>query len=324
MTASHPDLVPHVRRGCAAPARGSNARCAKHERSRRLHCDLVPLDLDLYRKRIGYAGPLTSSADHAPSLELLRSLHRAHATTVPFENLDIHLGREISIEEDAVFEKLVVQKRGGYCYEQNTLFLAVLRALGFRVRPLAARVLVNATGPRPRSHMLLLVDLAEDGRWIADVGFGANNLLEPVPFVPGETTEILGEAFRIADLGEGRFRLQTIEASAPNDGSVARDLYEFTLEENGPVDYALMNWWSSTHPTSLFTNTKIVSLPTNPSADGAPGARYVLIDRELRVRKGGVTETTVLEDDAGFHEVLRTRFALDLPEGAVLRWPKRP
>jgi len=112
----------------------------------------MPFDLDAYLRRIGASGPLRQA-----SPETLAVLHEAHATAVPFENLDILQGRPISLELDALQAKIVAGRRGGYCFEQNTLFRAALEAVGFVVTSLAARVLGGGV-VRPRTHMLLLVD----------------------------------------------------------------------------------------------------------------------------------------------------------------------
>ena len=124
--------------------------------------DADALDLPAYLERIGYAGDLN------PSRSVLEALHLAHATHIPFENLDILLGRPIRLDLASLQAKLVKDRRGGYCFEQNLLFSAVLRQLGFSVTSLAARVRYRTTTLLPRTHMLLLVDLAGE-RWLADV-----------------------------------------------------------------------------------------------------------------------------------------------------------
>src|SRR5262249_12522387 len=126
---------------------------------------MTPLNLDAYFARIGYTGE--RRAAHA----VLDAVHLAHATSVPFENLDIFLGRPIRIDLESVQAKLVHARRGGYCFEQNTLFAAVLEQLGFPVTCLAARVRLGASRVLPRTHMVLKVE-AEGASWLADVGFG--------------------------------------------------------------------------------------------------------------------------------------------------------
>jgi len=139
------------------------------------------LDLDAYLARIGEKSPL------APTSDALLALHRAHCAAIPFENLDILLGRGISLDLPALEAKLVRGRRGGYCFEQNTLFRAALEAMGFRVTALAARVRVGTTEIRPRTHMLLRIDLPE-GAFLADVGFGGDGLVHPIPLAEGPET----------------------------------------------------------------------------------------------------------------------------------------
>src|SRR5690242_5486709 len=128
------------------------------------------MDLQAYTARIEYQGGLE------PVLQTLQELHLAHATHIPFENLDVLLRKPIRLDADSLWAKLVCGGRGGYCFEQNALFASVLEQVGFRVTRLAARVRAGAAGIRPRSHMLLLVEGC-----IADVGFGSEGLLLPVP-----------------------------------------------------------------------------------------------------------------------------------------------
>src|SRR3990172_4815095 len=143
--------------------------------------DCVALDLDAYLERIGYSGSLQ------PVHAVLESIHLAHATRIPFENLDILLKRPIRLDLACLQAKLVTGRRGGYCFEQNLLFSAVLQRLGFSVTQLAARVLYRSRRKLPRTHILLLVEV-EGATWLADVGFGLEGLLLPVPFASGRET----------------------------------------------------------------------------------------------------------------------------------------
>src|SRR5688500_12747402 len=130
------------------------------------------MDIDAYLERINYRGPLE------PTAETLRGLQVAHLLAVPFENLSIHAGEPIVLDDEALFDKVVARRRGGFCYELNGLFAALLRALGFEVEMLAAAV-ARSTGEfgRDFDHMTLLVNLKQ--RWIADVGFG-DSFIEPL------------------------------------------------------------------------------------------------------------------------------------------------
>ncbi|MDN5873864.1 MAG: arylamine N-acetyltransferase, partial [Sinobacteraceae bacterium] len=130
------------------------------------------LDLDEYCTRIGYEGP------RQPTVEVLHALTAAHSQSIPFENLDVVLGRPIQLEVEALYRKLVVARRGGYCFEQNGLFLEVLRALGFESYPLSARVrlgLAHRAQVAARTHLLVEVRI-EGEAWLSDVGVGAASL----------------------------------------------------------------------------------------------------------------------------------------------------
>jgi N-hydroxyarylamine O-acetyltransferase len=200
-------------------------------------------DLDAYLGRIGL--------EDAHSLAVV---HRAHVAAIPFENLDPHRGIPVALEPDALFDKLVTRRRGGYCFEQNLLLAAALESLGARVEPMLARVRLGAPpeGLRPRSHLVLRVH-AEGGEWHADVGFGAGTLLEPIPFGPGEVHEQAGWQFRIVQDGD-ELVLQT------QDADVWRDLYGFVPEPVPRVDIETSNWFTSTHPRSPFVTGLVASV----------------------------------------------------------------
>jgi N-hydroxyarylamine O-acetyltransferase len=258
------------------------------------------LDLDRYAERIGLVGGARRGP--RPTGDLLAEVHLAHATSIPFENLDIHLGLPIRLEPDRVFDKLVARRRGGYCFEQNGLLLAMLRALGFDARPLAARVTYGGGPSRPRTHMVLLVDVGGH-KLLADVGFGTHNMLAPLPLEPGTSHELHGESYRITQAHEVEVR----------SGDEWQPLYRLSLEEQEPVDFVMGNWFTSTHPSSLFVRSKIVSR-------AAIGKRTLLLDRDLKVRNGADVETRVLEDDDAYFTTLRDVFGIELPDGALLRW----
>ena len=163
------------------------------------------LDLDAYLRRIDYGGALE------PQLPALQALHLAHATHIPFENLDILLGRPIRLDLESLQAKLVAGGRGGYCFEQNTLFAAALRALGFEVTLLAARVRFGATRVLPRTHMVLKV-ASEGAEWLADVGFGAAGLLLPVRFGDGEEVRQFAWTYRLIE-EDGQWVLRSLLAA---------------------------------------------------------------------------------------------------------------
>jgi N-hydroxyarylamine O-acetyltransferase len=260
------------------------------------------VDLEAYLARIGAPRPL------APSLEGLVSLHRAHCAAIPFENLDILLGRAIELEVEALQSKLVRARRGGYCFEQNTLFQAVLEALGFPVTPLAARVRAGATSVRARTHMLLEVDLPE-GPFVADVGFGGDGLVHPIALAEGGEAWVGFMGHRLRREGAGWWVLEG------NEGSGWSDLYAFTLEPHHPIDFVMANHFTSTWPLSSFV--------TNLTAQRSwPEKRVILVNRELVVREGDERQTTTVRDPAHLLEVLETHFDLVFPPGTRFRQPE--
>ena len=254
----------------------------------------MPVDLQAYAARIEYAG------EFMPTLAALRDLHLAHATHIPFENLDILLGRPIRLDLESVSAKLIEARRGGYCFEQNALFAAVLEAIGFRVTRLAARVRMGSTEIRPRSHMLLAVDV-EGERWLADVGFGGEGLLLPVRLKLGEVERHFSWQYRVIAEGE----LHVLQSRRPEGWF---DLYSFTLEEQHAADYEVSNHFTSTFPGSPFVNRLVAQRP-------GKDVRLTLVNRQLtEQRPDGVSEITLADDEAVL-ETLAERFGLRFPAG---------
>ncbi len=247
-------------------------------------------DLDAYLDRIGLGG--------RPSLV---EVHRAHGSSIPFENLDPHRGVPVSLEVEDLARKLVEERRGGYCFEQNLLLKAALEALGADVDVYLARVRYGAPPGvvRPRGHLLLRVR-AEGGDWHADVGFGLGTLFEPLPFGPGDEHEQAGWHYRVVEDGT-ELVLQTIV----EDRWV--DLYGFPPQPVPLVDIETVNWWVSTHPRSPFVTGLMISLQRND------GLRTSLSDWHglalMESTPGADTVTPV--DLSQVPELLATRFGLD-------------
>lgn len=248
------------------------------------------MDLPAYLHRVGLP------ALPPPTLEGLRTLHLAHACAIPFENLDIQMGRPIRLDLDTLEAKLVRGRRGGYCFEQNTLFMAVLRALGFEVEPFEARVRMGLPGPLPRTHMVLGVRLPS-GLVLADVGFGGQGLLHPVPMDGLEHTTFQ-DTLRVGT--EGRLRvLQT------RQGLAWQDLYAFEPEARPAVDFEVANWYTSTHPDSRFVRTLTAQRP-------GPQARHILRGLSYTLVTADHAEERVLEPSE-LLPLLQDVFGLDLP-----------
>ena len=213
------------------------------------------LDLDAYLDRIGLSD--------RPSLA---EVHRAHVTSIPFENLDPHRGVPVALDQEQLEQKLVHGRRGGYCFEQNLLLARALEALGYKVDLMLARVRSGGTPGhlRPRSHLVLRVH--DEGRmWHADAGFGKGTLLEPIPFGPGVHHEQSGWQFRIVQ-DESELVLQTME-----DGRWV-ELYGFVPEPAPIVDLEVSSWYTSTNPRSPFV-TGLIACVHHPD-----GSRSVLTD----------------------------------------------
>lgn len=252
-------------------------------------------DLDAYLARISYTGERT------PTLTTLRSVHARHAEAIAFENLDPLLGLPVLLDGPSLQRKLVLEGRGGYCFEHNLLFKDALSALGFQVIGLAARVLWNLPeGAVPaRGHMLLLVDI--DGvPHIADVGFGGLTLTGPLRLEPDTEQATPHEPFRLTRLGD-EFRVQA------NVRDVWRTLYQFELQEQLLPDYEVNNWYLSNHPASPFV---ISLMAARPEAD----RRYALRNNELSVHhRDGKTERRTLATAAELRAALENLFLLTLP-----------
>jgi N-hydroxyarylamine O-acetyltransferase len=259
------------------------------------------LDLDAYLSRIGYRGA------RGPTAATLQALHLAHATHIPFENLDILLGRPIRIDLPSLQAKLVAGGRGGYCFEQNTLFAAVLRELGFDVTLLAARVRFGTTRILPRTHMVLRVK-SESEYWLADVGFGAAGVLLPVRFRDSEEARQFAWTYRLVE-DAGQWVLRSLR-----DGAWT-DLYAFTLEPQLAVDFEVANHYVSTHPQSRFVQTLTAQRV-------GPEERRTLVNRELSIERAGGTERrTLSEDDDELLALLADDFGLRFPAGTRFRLP---
>ncbi|MBZ5656876.1 MAG: arylamine N-acetyltransferase [Acidobacteriia bacterium] len=249
------------------------------------------MEIKAYLQRIGYVGEVR------PTAATLRALHRAHLFAVPFENLDIHLGRKIICDEARFLHKIVSERRGGFCYELNGAFAALLRALGFQVTLLSARVARADGSHGPEfDHLTLRVDLEEP--WLADVGFG-DNFLEPLCLKPGLEQRQIGRIYRLTDL-EGVFH---VEVRADDKWKPA---YSFTLQPRQVSDFAAMCHYQQTSPDSHFTRNRICSKAT---AEG----RVTLSDDNLIETRNGVRNEQVVTGDQEWRALLQERFGVDLP-----------
>ena len=275
--------------------------------------------LAAYLERVGLA--------EAPPADAvgLQGLQHAHRMAIPFENVDVRLGREIRIDSEGVFDKLVVRRRGGYCFEQNRLFADVLAELGLPSRPLLARARLGPQSAEhpPRTHVLLLVEFGGEP-WIADVGFGGS-YLPPLPLADGLSLVTPdGAQHRLRRIGErgalaGEWLL---ERAGPFVSTDRRGLphadwqpqYSFDLGEVALADLAQANHWTSTASVSRFTNLQIATI-------ALPRGFASLIDHSLSIADGMALERTEIADAKSYHQVLAERFRLQFDETEVGELP---
>ena len=248
------------------------------------------MNIPAYLDRINYRGPLNVDG------ETLRQLHIAHLRSVPFENLSIHAHESISLNDESLFEKIVTRRRGGFCYELNGLFAALLRAIGFEVAMLSAEVANNdGTFSAPFDHMTLMVTLAE--RWLADVGFG-DSFIEPLR-IDERGSQIQGDrAYRIQP-GEDYLVMQ--QKSSEADGW--KPAYRFDLTTYQYADYLERCLYHQTSPASHFTQNRICSMLTT-------NGRISVSDKRFIVTRDGVRKDYPVHDDEEYRALLLEHFGI--------------
>jgi N-hydroxyarylamine O-acetyltransferase len=259
------------------------------------------MDLQAYLDRIGFTDPVR------PDAATLRALHRAHMQAIPYDSLDVQFGRPVSLDPAAAYEKIVVRGRGGWCYEMNGLFGAMLQAVGFKVTRMAGAAMREQRGDfMIGSHLVLLVEMdGEPGPWIADVGFG-DGALEPFPLAASPLS-IAGFDFRLEALDERWWRFHNHEFGGAKS-------FDFVVE---PADPALLQEkcdWLHDAPESPFVQNLICQRYRGDEI-------LQLLGRTFRRIRPGVREERLIKDADDLVAVLRDDFTLDLPEAAAL-WPR--
>ena len=264
----------------------------------------MTLDLDGYFERIDYHGAV------APTFDVLQDLITAHTRTISFENLDPLLGVPIDdLSPEALTDKLVRRRRGGYCYEHNGLMGYVLEELGFGVRRFGARVVwtVAAGAPVPsQTHTLLVVTLPGGQQpYLVDVGFGGQTPTSPIRLETGGVQQTTHEPYRLQDRRDGL----VLQALIRGDW---QSLYEFATRTAPPIDLKVGSWYVSTHPSSHFVTSLMASLVT---ADG----RCNLSGRNLAIHRGGATEKVRLDDGSAVVDTLSDRFGINVADAGERR-----
>ena len=247
------------------------------------------MDVKAYLERINYKGSLE------PTVKTLRDLQLAHLQTVPFENLSIHANEPIVLQEDSLFDKIVTRKRGGFCYELNGLFAALLGNLGFEVTMLSAGVAKNGGGFGPDfDHMTLMVSLEE--RWFVDVGFG-DSFQQPL-LIDSRDVQLQGErSYQIDD--DGKY---LVLKEKKNEGDWKAQ-YSFFIQSCELKDYEEMCSYHQTSPQSTFTQKRLFSI-------AKPNGRITLSDMRLIETIGEEKFERTLADDTEYKTVLKNEFGI--------------
>jgi N-hydroxyarylamine O-acetyltransferase len=254
-----------------------------------------PTDFPLYEylERVGLKG------SPAPNEEGLKQVHIAQAFSIPFENLDIHLGRTISLKHDDLVAKLIRSPRGGYCFELNGILNLALKALGFEVRPILARVIYSRSDPGGRTHQVLMVT-GSRSRWLADTGFGGPGLRLPIPMAMDRVEEQFGDRYRMRQDPAYGTVLQK------ESGDAFLDLYAFDEKETTTdIDIEIANHYTATFPDSIFKRQRMCSL-------SKPWGRITLADMELTIYRDGQSSRHILPPGPSYMDAVSQHFGINL------------
>lgn len=261
---------------------------------------LLAAEIDAYFARIGWSGPV------APDRATLNAIAAHHPAAIPFENLDPYLDRPVDLAPETIVAKLIHGRRGGYCFEQNGLLRLVLEGIGFAVTPLSGRVVWNMDPETvtARTHMVLRVDLT-DGPVLIDSGFGSAVPTAALDLVPDIEQATPHESFRFVRIGE-EWRAQICI------GADWRTTYRFDLSPQRDIDYAVANWYTSTHPSSHFRHGLTLARPL-------AGRRISLRGNEFATHMlGGASERRAITDPEEIAAIIENAFEIRIPDRAAL------
>jgi N-hydroxyarylamine O-acetyltransferase len=226
------------------------------------------MDLLAYFNRIGYK-------EGGSDTERLFRVHRRHIMSIPFENIDVYNGKLVSVESEAVFDKLVVKNRGGYCFEMNCLLADALSAMGFEIYGVLARVSMGPGGFGPHLHGMNIA-VAEGKRYICDVGFGGDCFVEPLLFETGLEQRVHACTYRIMESGAVQYSVQILK-----DGQYV-DMLGFDDIPALAGDFGVSNFYTNCHPESGFRHFVMVNLFTE-------NGRFSMFNEQLTIRNGEKT-----------------------------------
>lgn len=250
--------------------------------------------------RIGYSGSLS------PTLQTLNGMVLAHSHAIAYESLDIMLGRTPKLDVASLQKKMIAGKRGGYCLEQNILFRAGLKSLGYQIISLQGRVVrgMDIDAPRPAIHMLLRVELPE-GPYLADVGFGNLAPTSALLLKPEIEQETPHEPMRFIDVG-GELTLQA------KLGNNWEHIYRVIPYPRVDGEYDITNWYTATHPHTPYRSNIIAARP------GPGRTRITMFNARKTTRHAtGKVERRLLESEHEYRSVLRDEFGLNLSDDEI-------
>lgn len=252
---------------------------------------MASLNLQNYLDRINFKGNAEVSS------QALYDLHVAHTFNVPFENLDVFFRRPILLDEESLFEKIVGNRRGGYCFEMNGIFSMVLKELGYKVTDLLAKGIMPDGTKTAKTHQVLMVEV-EGKKWLVDVGFGNEGISAPLLIQTEEEQHQFTNTYRIVSGENNEYILQN-----KIDGEY-QNMYAFSLEPCFEMDFLMSNHFTSTFPDSFFISMRLITMPTKEG-------RITLTDKHLKITENGeVTEKSV-DDENDFEEYLNKYFNLN-------------
>lgn len=255
----------------------------------------MPFDIQNYYDRINW-----HPGNESP-LEKLRLVHFKHITNIPFENLDVYNKKTIAVDPDSVYEKLVINKRGGYCFEMNSLLHSALKAMGYDIKPYLARIALGEFGFGPYTHRINIVEL-EGERYILDVGYGGNCFAFPVKLEEGLEQKQLWMSYRVVRSDAVDYCVQIYQ-----DGKYV-DMLGFNDRPAVQMDFDIGNFYTNKHPSSFFRDHIMCAIYTE-------NGKNTLFDNNLTIREGDNITTEVLEKEE-LIPALKQYFKLDA-EGLV-------
>lgn len=263
--------------------------------------------LDLYFQRIGYTG------SHGANLQTVHDLHLLHLQHIPYENIDVFCHQGVKLDAESLTQKVLLRRRGGYCFQQNGLFALALAALGFKFHSNIARVHRNRPEPGGRTHQINLVDI--DGKtWVCDVGLGGSGFRQPLMLKADVEVEQLGEIYRLHENDVHGYYVQKKISQAHE----WEPLYTFKVEATLPIDLEMANFYTSNSDDHIFrggiTGTRLTDR-----------GRVTLKDHMFKIfdLTKGTLQTKVVTDFADYMEHLREHLGVELNDAEEALFKRR-